>query len=200
MRINYVLVDFENVQPASLDALAQDHFQLMVFVGASQTKVPFDLAASLQRLGPRAEYIKIAGNGANALDFHIAYTIGRLSATDPTAYFHIVSKDTGFDPLILYLKSKKVFADRVKAIDEIAQVKAANSKLPAERLDVVLLWLRQNTASRPRTVKTLSSTIASRFQKQLAEDEVAALVDELVSRGHIAVVGSKVSYAVPTGG
>ena len=200
MRINYVLVDFENVQPASLDALAQDHFQLMVFVGASQTKVPFELAASLQRLGPRAEYIKIAGNGANALDFHIAYTIGRLSATDPTAYFHIVSKDTGFDPLILYLKSKKVFADRVKAIDEIAQVKAANSKLPAERLDVVLLWLRQNTASRPRTVKTLSSTIASRFQKQLAEDEVAALVDELVSRGHIAVVGSKVSYAVPTGG
>ena len=200
MRINYVLVDFENVQPASLDALAQDHFQLMVFVGASQTKVPFELAASLQRLGPRAEYIKIAGNGANALDFHIAYTIGRLSATDPTAYFHIVSKDTGFDPLILYLKSKKVFADRVKAIDEIAQVKAANSKLPAERLDVVLLWLRQNTANRPRTVKTLSSTIASRFQKQLAEDEVAALVDELVSRGHIAVVGSKVSYAVPTGG
>ena len=200
MRINYVLVDFENVQPASLDALAQDHFQLMVFVGASQTKVPFELAASLQRLGPRAEYIKIAGNGANALDFHIAYTIGRLSATDPTAYFHIVSKDTGFDPLILYLKSKKVFADRVKAIDEIAQVKAANSKLPAERLDVVLLWLRQNTASRPRTVKTLSSTIASRFQKQLAEGEVAALVEELVVRGHIAVIGSKVSYAVPTGG
>lgn len=54
MRTNYVLLDFENVQPPSLEALAHDHFKLLVFVGASQTKVPFEIAASLQQLGAQA--------------------------------------------------------------------------------------------------------------------------------------------------
>ena len=72
MRTNYVFIDFENVQPESLGLLEHEHFKLFVFVGAGQTKLPFEIAASLQRLGPRAEYIKISGNGSNALDFHIA--------------------------------------------------------------------------------------------------------------------------------
>ena len=141
MRTNYVLIDFENVQPQSLEQLEHDHFKLLVFVGASQTKLPFEVAASLQRLGARAEYIKISGNGTNALDFHIAYYIGRLAAEDPSAYFHIVSKDKGFGPLVEHLKSGKISADRVKSIADIPLVKASNSKSPADRLEVVLARL-----------------------------------------------------------
>lgn len=200
MRANYVLVDLENVQPASLDELAHDHFKLLVFVGASQTKLPFELAASLQRLGPRAEYIKISGNGSNALDFHIAYYIGQLAATDPTAYFHIISKDTGFDPLVQHLKTKKVFAGRVKTIADIPLVKASNSKSPAERIEVVLAKLQQLKASKPRTVATLSSTIASLFQKQLAEQEVEALVQTLATHGHLSMSGTKVTYTLHSDG
>lgn len=200
MRTNYVLIDFENVQPEWLQHLAHDHFRLFVFVGASQTKLPFDVAASLQHLGPRAEYIKISGNGSNALDFHIAYYIGQLAAADASAYFHIISKDKGFDPLIQHLKSKKVFAGRVTAITEIPVVKASNLKSPAERLQVVLAKLQQLKAAKPRAVKTLSSTIASLFQKQLAEEDVAALVQELVSQGYLSVSGTKVTYALPSNG
>ena len=99
LRINYVLVDFENVQTLdSLDQLDHDHFKLLLFVGASQRKVPIDVVASLQPFGDRMEYIKISGNGMNALDFHIAYYIGRFSSDDSTGSFHIVSKDRGFDP------------------------------------------------------------------------------------------------------
>jgi hypothetical protein len=200
VRTNYVLVDLENVQPDSLDELAHDHFKLLVFVGASQTKLPFELAASLQRLGARAEYIKISGNGSNALDFHIAYYIGQLAAADPTAYFHIISKDTGFDPLVQHLKTKKVFAGRVKAIADIPLIKASNSKSPAERLEVVLAKLLQLKASKPRTVATLSSTIASLFQKQLPEQEVAALVQALADQGHLAIADTKVMYSLPSDG
>lgn len=200
MRTNYVLIDFENVQPESLEQLEHDHFKLFVFVGASQAKVPFETAASLQRLGSRAEYVKISGNGSNALDFHIAYYIGRLAAADPTAYFHIISKDAGFDPLIQHLKTKKIFAGREKSIAEIPLVKASNSKSPAERLEVVVTKLRQLKAGRPRTVKTLSSTIASLFQRQLAEEEVAELVQSLAVQGFLAVSGAKVSYALPSNG
>jgi PIN domain len=156
--------------------------------------VPFELAAALQSLGERATYIKISGNGPNALDFHIAYWIGRLSVTDPTAYFHIVSKDTGFDPLVTHLKTQEVFAGRVKSIDDIPLVKASTAKSPSERLQVALSWLSQSKASKPRTVKTLGSSIAALFQKQLSAEDVDVLVKLLATQGHISISGTKVSY------
>lgn len=198
MRNNYVLVDLENVQPDSLDELAHDHFKLLVFVGANQSKLPFDLVASLQRLGSRAEYIKISGNGANALDFHIAFYIGQVAAVDPTAYFHIISKDAGFDPLIQHLKAKKIFAGRVKAVSEIPIVKTFSSTITnAERLEVVIARLQQMKAAKPRTVATLSSTISAAFHKQVSEQDVASLLAALEERGHVCVTGKKVSYTLP---
>jgi hypothetical protein len=194
MRTNYVLIDFESVQPESLAPLAHDQFKVLVFVGASQTKLPFEIAASLQQLGTRAEYIKISGNGPNALDFHIAYYLGQLAAADGSAFFHIISKDTGFDPLVQHLKLKGVFAGRVKSVAEIPLVKVSTAKSPSERLHVARSWLQQTKASKPRTVKTLSSSIASLFQKQLSTEEVASIVEALATQGHLSVAGTKVSY------
>lgn len=47
MRTNYVLIDFESVQPESLELLAHEHFRLLVVVGASQSKIPFEIAAAV---------------------------------------------------------------------------------------------------------------------------------------------------------
>jgi hypothetical protein len=63
-----------------------------VFVGENQVKLPFELAESLQNFGQGAQYIKIKGNGKNALDFNIAYYLGELIEKDPEGYFHIISK------------------------------------------------------------------------------------------------------------
>ena len=197
MRTNYVLIDYENVQPSALCVLEKEHFKVVVFVGANQAKVAFDVAAQLQRLGPSASYVKISGNGPNALDFHIAYYIGHLAAAEPDAYFHIISKDTGFDPLISHLKSKKIFACRSKDIGDMPIVKAANSKTQPEKLAVIVTNLKQRGASKPRTVKTLSSTISSLFQKALAEDELAAILKHMEQQGFITVTGTKVGYLLP---
>jgi hypothetical protein len=196
VRTNFILIDFENVQPSALDILTQDHFKLMVFVGASQSKVPFETAAALQQLGERAEYVKISGNGSNALDFHIAYYIGKLAAADTSAFFHIVSKDTGFDPLVQHLKSHGILAGRVKDIADIPLVRTSTAKTPTERNQATLTWLQQTKASKPRTVKTLSSSIGSLFQKQLTDEQVAAIVKWLADEGHLVVTGTKVAYAV----
>lgn len=200
MRTNFVFIDFESVQPEALTVLAHEHFRVIVFVGANQAKVPFEVASALQRMGSKAEYVKIAGNGPNALDFHIAFYIGQLAAAEPSAYFHIISKDTGFDPLIQHLKSKKILAARSKDISEIPLVKAANTKSPEERLQIVTAKLQQPNVTRPRTVKTLSSAIASLFQKQLSEEEISALVTGLVASQVIALADGKVTYAIATGG
>ena len=88
---NYVLIDFENVQPANLGVLKHAGFKVLVFVGAQQTKVPFDLASAMQALGDAASYLKISGSGRNALDFHIACYLGELVAGEPVVAEHVHS-------------------------------------------------------------------------------------------------------------
>lgn len=199
MRTNFVLIDFESVQPEALETLTQEHVKVIVFVGANQSKVPFEVASALQCMGNKAEYVKINGNGPNALDFHIAYYIGQLAAGEPTAFFHIVSKDTGFDPLIQHLKTKKILAARSKDVSEIPFVKLASTKSQEERLQILLAKFQQPQVTRPRTVKTLSSAIASHFQKQLSEEEVAGLIACMVERCFITIEEGKITYALPTG-
>lgn len=195
MRTNYVLIDFESVQPGSLDLLRRDHFRVLVFVGANQAKVPFELATALQNKGDNGEYVKIAGSGKNALDFHIAFCIGQLSERDPSAFFHIISKDKGFDPLIAYLKDKGILAARASTIDSIGIVKAGNAKTPDERAQLFIAKLGQPKVTKPRTVKTLSSTIGAFFQKQLTDEEIAAIVGVMENEGLITVNEGKVTYA-----
>jgi len=197
LRANYVLIDYENVQPEALSVLDAEHFKVLVFVGASQTKLSFETASAPQRMGAKAESIKISGTGSNALDFHIAFYIGQIAAYDPTTYFHIISKETGFDVLIQHLKTEKVFAARLRDVSEIPLVKVANTKSPDEKIAVIVANLQQRGASKPRTVKTLSSTISSLFQKQLSEQELAALLKELQDKSYVAVNDTKVTHALP---
>lgn len=195
MRPNVVLIDFESVQPTALEKLTPDHFRLKVFVGATQTKLPFELATAIQKLGDRAEYIKIPAAGRNALDFHIAYYIGRIAADQPSAFFHIISKDTGFDPLIQHLKDKSIFGGRWESIDDIPALKSAQGKSPEERAILFLSRLLQPKATKPRTEKTLRSAISAHFQRQLSEDQVTAIVDALRRLGHVSMAEGKVVYA-----
>src|SRR6185369_15922217 len=78
-------------------------------------------------------YVQISSHGPSALDFHIAYYIGRLAAAHPDAYFHIISKDKGFDPLINHLKDQKIFCCRSASVLEIPLVRSADSLLPRQR-------------------------------------------------------------------
>ena len=194
MKPNYVLVDYENVQPEAISALDKEHFKVIVFVGATQSKVTYEVAIAMQKLGDRAEYIKISGNGPNALDFHIAFYIGRISSIEPDAYFHIVSKDTGFDPLIAHLKSLKIPVHRSKDVNEIPIVKVSTSKTIDEKILVVIEYLKSRGSAVPKTVKTLTSTIQSVFQKNILESEQESVIAALQEQGAIAVVGAKVSY------
>ncbi|NJL27361.1 MAG: hypothetical protein HC897_05440 [Thermoanaerobaculia bacterium] len=198
MRTNYVLIDYENVQPDTLTALEADHFKVIVFVGANQTKIGIEAAVALQRMGEKATYVKISGNGPNTLDFHIAFYIGQFAALDPTAYFHVISGDTGFDPLIQHLKTKRIFASRSRSIAEIPLLKVSSASTPpSERLAAIADKLRRYGAAKPASVQTLSSTINSMYQKQLSEQEAAALIAQLQAKGWVTVNGTKVSYALP---
>lgn len=196
-RTNFVLVDFENVQPKDIGLLKDGPFKVKVFLGPNQTKVPISLAAALQSLGENAEYIVLETSGNNALDFHIAYYIGVLSEADPTAFFHVISKDTGFDSLLKYLKGKKIFAQRSVCIADIPYFKPVLPTAQEAQVEAIIADLIRRKASKPRTQKTLLSTLHALFKKELSEQQLAALFAALRKRGVVKVEGTKVSYALP---
>jgi diadenosine tetraphosphate (Ap4A) HIT family hydrolase len=194
---NYVLIDFENVHPKNLELLTKHPFEVFVFVGASQTKVPFDLADSMQLLGTSARYIKISGNGQNALDFHIAFYVGELAGKDPDAHFHIISKDKGFDPLIQHLKGRGIRIQREKDLAEIPVLRVPISTSDDEKILAIVKNLGGRGQSRPRKVKTLENTINTLFTKKLDKSELASIVQELQKRKLIVVKQGNVSYKLP---
>lgn len=195
MRTNIVLIDSENVQPNSIEKLRHDHFRVVVLVGANQKRIDIDVAKAVQTLGRNGEYLQISGNGPNALDFHIAFYIGRYSVEFPDAYFHIISKDKGFDPLITHLKDKKIYCTRSTTVSEIPLVKSAEKLSPKERAAEFFEKRITPTRNRPATIKTLQSAIAAHFHKLLSSEEVGSVVEALKAAGHIAVIGQKITYA-----
>ena len=197
MVTNYILIDFENVHPKNLELVTKHPFKVFVFVGASQTKVPFDLADSMQLLGNSAKYIKIAGNGQNALDFHIAYYIGELAGKDPDAHFHIISKDKGFDPLIKHLKGRKIKVMRETDLAEIPLLRVPVSTSNDEKIAAIVKNLGGRGQSRPRKVRTLENTINNLFTRKLDKSELGSLIKELQKRKLIVVNQGNVSYKLP---
>ena len=198
LQTNYVLIDFENVQPKNLDILSNHPFKVFVFVGANQTKIPYDLAVALQQLGENATYVKIGGNGKNALDFHLAFYVGELVTKDPEAYFHIISRDTGFDPLIRHLKSRRIRVQREKDLAEIPVLRMSNATSNDDKISAIVKNLSGRGHARPRKIKTLANTINSLFTKDLEEQELMSLVNELEKRSYITVHNGNVTYQLPS--
>lgn len=194
MRKNFVLIDFESVQPDSIEALNHEHFHVFLFCGANQTKIPFEIANPLQKLGSRAQYIKISGTGPNALDFHIAYYIGKIAAEEPGSFFHIVSRDKGFDPLIQHLKERKVLSARSESIPDIPFIKNGTKKPPAERAEMFIAKLKESKVTKPRTEKTMSSAIKAHFQPEIEDAEVAQILKAMVATGFISIDAGKIVY------
>ena len=193
-----MLVDFENVQPRNISVLNGGPYKIIVFLGTKQAKIPLETVRTLQPFGARAEYIQVEGSGRNALDFHIAYYIGRLSFETPDAYFHVISKDSGFDPLLKHLNAQGIVCRRLKSIGDILLVNRSSPEATHEKLDGIIDNLAKRKSARPRTIKTLRSSINALFVNQLTDEELDDLIAQLTERGTIKIADGKVHYELPS--
>lgn len=194
---HFVLIDYENVQPKNLAALKGHPVKVIVFVGTNQTKVPIELVTATQALGENAQYLVISGSGRNALDFHIAFYLGELVERERTGTFHVISKDTGFDPLIRHLKDLGVKAKRSRDLAEMPFLQIPYEKPDDEKVAAIVKNLSGRGHSRPRKVRTLANTINALFSKNLSQEELERLIDLLRQRGHIRIKDGGVSYLLP---
>jgi hypothetical protein len=108
----HVFVDFENVSEIDYEIIRNKSVHFVLMVGAKQTKLDITLVEELLNNASSVEVIRLTMIGKNALDFTLAYYLGRTVLSYPFGRYHIVSKDKGFDPLIEHLKTKRIKALR----------------------------------------------------------------------------------------
>ena len=198
MKTEFVLIDFENIQPKDVTSLNGGRYKVKVFLGAHQSKIPLAMARALQALGPNAEYIQINGSGNNAVDFHIAYYIGRLAVTASDAQFYVISEDTGFDPLLKHLKEQGISCQRLPSIAAIASPGKKNRALGEDRVKLAVENLAKRKSGKPRTAKALRTDIQALFaSEKLTESELDIVVEQLIARGVIKISDGKVQYEGP---
>jgi len=195
MNEHYILLDYENVQIRNLSVLHKVPdlaFQIIVFVGDKQSKIPIELVLSMQSFGAKAEYIQITGSGRNALDFHIAYYLGVLTERNPKGIFHVISKDTGYDQLIKHLQEKKI---RVARRRDLFDIPCLSYKKPeGEQLSAIVKTLSAKGNSRPRKVETLKNFIKSAFGNNLEAERISDLVRDLEEQKYITLKQENVTY------
>jgi hypothetical protein len=195
MRTQVILVDFENVQPDLLPALALEDIHIRVFIGPHQVRLATGTVIPMQELGDRAKYVKVHKQGPDALDMHLAFYLGELSQQFPGAFFHIVAKDRDYDSLLEHLKSRDIFCSKSPSLESIPLFKRALAKTPSEQISAAIEWLRERAGNRPASQKTLANSLKKvAFADRLDEETIKVVIEGLVKQGHIKLAGQKVEY------
>ena len=113
-----LLVDLENKHKVDLSPL-DESFRAIIFVGANQNPPKASKKPATAHRFSRVDFLKISGAGKNALDFHIAFELGRTFETAPDTQCFVLSGDKGFDPLLNHLNSNGMSCRRVESIAEL---------------------------------------------------------------------------------
>lgn len=113
-----ILVDYENIQTIDVSKLDAS-FKLTIFLGATQKMIPVNLIIDAEKAGVEIKWMKLPIAGKNALDFLITYQLGRIFGETFNPYCIIISKDTGFDPLLKYLTKQGLSCQRAEDLTSI---------------------------------------------------------------------------------
>ena len=178
----YILVDYENVQDINTDII-NNNIKMIIIVGENQNKIPIELIQKIQPFGNSIEWLQIKSNGKkNALDFFIAYFLGCFISTQNNKEYIIYSKDTGYDPLIDYLKSKDIKVKRIVSFKQL-NISELNTELVVnETYKDNIIKINENlnkisSNARPKTRKGLLRHIKT-FSKK-TDNEIEKTIEEM---------------------
>jgi hypothetical protein len=205
--VNYVLIDDENVPNLDLSSIEGKTAHVILLLGRKRTKLPVEQMLAMMQHAASAQLIRLEQQGKNALDFVLAFYLGRAVQMHPGAYFHLVSKDTGYDSLIEHLESQHIrihkHADastltfgppnkpaealKVPALPKPAPKAAAQSapKKP-DLFEESLNHLRKRGDKNPKNRKKLMSDLKAHLGKDTKDAQVEKVIQKLIKDGHVA--------------
>jgi hypothetical protein len=191
--VNHVFVDFENVYEIDPALIGAKSTEFTLLIGPENKKLDLDVVEKLLTHAGAVQFIRLA---------------------DPAGYFHLISKDKGYDPLLDHLKGKHV---HVRRHEDFASLSATLLPIPAQQPPAAIAQARQpakpalsgdaahlleilrSFASRPRTRKTLTRHVITVLGNKINEEQAGHLIRELCSAGKIAInAQDKVEYRFPS--
>ena len=189
-RTNYIFIDYENVQPKDLSRVKGRCAEVHLVMGSRQESPSRRLENQIKEHAEKVKVVRTPLARPNALDFVLAFELGNQAVQDPGGYFHIVSRDKGFDVLIKHLRKKKILAARRESLSEIPALMTTE-----ERFDHLIARLADPEMGRPARLTKLRSTIQAHFDGALNPDVVDKAIDLLIHKGIIEVLeNGKVEY------
>ena len=186
-----IYVDFENVPNVEIREMSDT--RILIFIGQSQKRLSTNIVKAIQPLGKNVEWIQINGSGKNALDFHIAYYLAMHKAQPDTEHY-IISKDAGFDPLIVHANGLGQKVRRVVSFADVFEKIGVGKELEGKYKKVKEILMKQQKTRRPKSRKTLSSFIETTFQKKISTAETNKLIENLFRDGLLEEKSKRISY------
>lgn len=189
-------VDYENT--GGLEGIdIKSYGRLLIFCGPNNRKLKLGELSTTEFM--TIELICIKTNGANNLDFHLAFYVGRYHEIAPAdVEFHIISNDDGFDGIVEHINNIGRKCKKTRTREKVSVKKAERAKLMPPLgacAELIIAGLKQISGKkRPRKVKTLTNWIQSHCSHLETAENAGQIVDELASHALISVKDGDLSY------
>lgn len=209
--VNHVFVDLENVKEVEMSMLGRKNFIVHLFLGPMNKKLDVEVVERLLDYSQAVKMIRSPKAGKDALDFVLAYHLGQAVLTDPKAYFHLLTRDEGFDSLVELLKARHVKVKRHSNWQEMevalksgaaatnghgvangatkSPVNGGPEKSPLLSHEAVkfLVNLTKSAKNRPKKKATLVTHAKSLLGKGANDGDGEKVVAELLKAGHLKI-------------
>ena len=118
--------------------------------------------------------MKLKSPKKNALDFALSYYLGRAVLADPTAHFHIIAKDGGYDPLIEHLRMRHINVRRHASCAELTFTWHGKSRPVSEP---VLKTLAKKAVKKTAAKQVAKTAVKATVAKNVTKKAVATKMD-----------------------
>jgi PIN domain len=182
-------VDCENVHEMDPAVIGQKSITVTLIVGAKQTKLDLGVLEKMMASAASVHVVRLTSNRKSALNLALFYYLGCAVLADPTGYFHLISKDKGFDPLIEHLRSRHVSVRRHDDFTTLTFSGPTNTQQAQtdDLLSRALKHLRKNVKNRPKRRGTLESRFRSLYGNVVTDAEISEWIEKLCQDGHVKI-------------
>lgn len=187
--MNHVFVDFENVHKIELTVIGHKTVSFTLLLGANHTKLDVSLVERMMEHASSVQLLRLSSSGNDALDFALAFYLGKAVTLDPTGHFHIISKDKGFDPLVEHLRRRHVNIHRHDNFSTLPFIAPAKPRLSQvdELFTSCLEHLRKIKTNRPKKKKTLISNLRGFVDDTVDESGILNVIEKLQEVGYVKI-------------
>jgi hypothetical protein len=204
-----IFIDFENLQKIDTNKI-DTKTKIIVMVGLDQENKAIEFISKIIKNVSSIELIKINGRGKNAMDFFIAFYLGKYYKEIKDSKIIISSKDKGYDPLIKHLDGCGMSIEKINVDNIVENIeskikeskthikKQDNKKNEDENNNIIISYLQKQTKSqkskRPQKLVTLENYLYTHFAQKISMEKIKKSINFMKENNYINILNNKIKY------